>query len=140
MSDSLSRVVRPSRGESRTRPDEAASHDPEDFRRPDRLVVTSARRQATDFEQLEPEGLDLGEHAVQRGLVRQRSRQDGVLSAWLSTQGGERGAHHLAQLTPYPDLVCRLLLEKKKDGHVVISFPKSSTSSAWYATASAAIP
>jgi hypothetical protein len=50
----------------------------------------SARRQAADFEQFEPEGLDLGEYAEQRGLVRQRSGQRGVLSARLSPQAGER--------------------------------------------------
>jgi len=33
------------------------------------LAIASGRRQATDFEQLKPEGLDLGEHAVQRGLM-----------------------------------------------------------------------
>jgi hypothetical protein len=30
--------------------------------------------QATDFEQLEPERLDLREHSVERGLVAERSR------------------------------------------------------------------
>ncbi len=55
-----------------------------------RDVVVSVRRQATDFEQLKPEGFDLGEHTVQRGLVGQRSGQRGVLSARLCPQGGER--------------------------------------------------
>jgi hypothetical protein len=53
-----------------------------------RMVIVSVRRQAADFEQLEPEGLDLGQHAVQGGLVRQRSRQHSVLSARLTPQGG----------------------------------------------------
>jgi len=35
------------------------------------------------LEQLKPGCLDAGEHAVQRGLIRQRSRQDGALSARL---------------------------------------------------------
>jgi hypothetical protein len=36
------------------------------------MVITSVRRRkAADFEQLEPEGLDLGEHAVQRSLIAQ---------------------------------------------------------------------
>jgi hypothetical protein len=50
---------------------------------------TIRRIHAADFEQLEPEGLDLGEHAVQRGLVRQRSDQHGVGPAPLSPQGGK---------------------------------------------------
>jgi hypothetical protein len=39
------------------------------------------------FEQFKPECLDAGEHAVQRGLIRPRSRQDGVPPR-LSLQGG----------------------------------------------------
>jgi hypothetical protein len=57
---------------------------------PNGTVIASVRRQATDFEQLKPEGFDLGEHAVQRGLVRQCSGQHGVLSARPSPEGGER--------------------------------------------------
>jgi hypothetical protein len=34
----------------------------------------SSRRQAADFEQFEPEGLDFGEHAIKLSLVRYRSR------------------------------------------------------------------
>ena len=60
---------------------------------------------AADFEQLKPEGFDLGEYAVQRGLIRQRSGQHGVLSARLSPQGGERGAYRLAQVAVHMDLV-----------------------------------
>ncbi len=37
---------------------------------PNRMVIASVRRQAADFEQLKPEGLDLCQYAVQRGLVR----------------------------------------------------------------------
>jgi hypothetical protein len=66
---------------------------------------TIRRIHAADFEQLEPEGLDLGEHAVQRGLVRQRSDQHGVRPTRLSPQGGERGAHRLAQVAAHTDLV-----------------------------------
>jgi hypothetical protein len=60
------------------------------------IGMASMRREAADFEQLKPEGLDLGEHCVQRGPVRQRSRKHGVSTARLSPQGGERGAHRLA--------------------------------------------
>ena len=43
-----------------------------------------AARQAADFEELEPEGLDLRERAVQRGAVRERPGQDGVAAAGVS--------------------------------------------------------
>lgn len=57
---------------------------------PTRLVAASARWQAAELEQFQSEGLDLGEHAVQRGLVRQRSRQHGVRAALLSLQARKR--------------------------------------------------
>jgi hypothetical protein len=79
---------------------------------------TIRRIHAADFEQLEPEGLDLGEHAVQRGLVRQRSGQHGFRPAPLSPQGGERGAHRLAQVAAHTDLV--LLRPAVCAGHVVL--------------------
>ena len=44
----------------------------------------SDRWQAADFEQLEPERLDLREHAIQRGAVGQRPGQHGVAAAGLS--------------------------------------------------------
>src|ERR1700740_752812 len=69
------------------------------------IVIASVRRQAADFEQLKPEGLDLGEHCVQRGLGRPRSRKCGVSTARLSPQGGERGAYCLAQAPAHTDLV-----------------------------------
>jgi hypothetical protein len=40
-------------------------------------MAASARRQAANFKQFEPEGLDLGEHAMQRGPIRQHTRQHG---------------------------------------------------------------
>jgi hypothetical protein len=79
---------------------------------------TIRRIHEADFEQLEPEGLDLGEHAVQRGLVRQRSGQYGFRPAPLSPQGGERGAHRLAQVAAHTDLV--LLRPAVCAGHVVL--------------------
>src|SRR5215469_6090050 len=103
---------------SHARPDEPASYDPEDLPQT-AMVFGSVRPQAADFEQLKPEGLDLGEHAVQRGLVRQRSREYGVLSAPLSPQGGERGAHRLAQATAHADHVLPRLRPIESAGHVV---------------------
>jgi hypothetical protein len=66
-------------------------------------------RQATDFEELKPEGLDLCEDAIERRTVRQCSRKYGVRSARLSLEGGERRAHHRPQAAAYPDLVLQLL-------------------------------
>jgi hypothetical protein len=55
--------------------------------RPIRTNSRQGGRRCTS-EQLKPECLDAGEHAVQRGLIRQRSRQDDALSARLSLRGG----------------------------------------------------
>jgi len=65
----------------------------------------SHRWQAADFEQLEPERLDLGEHAVQRSAVRQGSGQHSVAASGPGLQGGEGGADRLAQAAPDTDAV-----------------------------------
>ena len=65
----------------------------------------SDRWQAADFEQLEPERLDLREYAVQRGAVGERPGQHGVAAAGLSLQGRERGAYRLAQAAADTDPV-----------------------------------
>src|SRR5215475_11742818 len=65
----------------------------------------SGRWQAADFEQLEAERLDLGEHAVQRRAVRQRPGQHGVAAARPGLQGGECGAYRLAQVAADADPV-----------------------------------
>jgi len=57
----------------------------------------SGRWQPADFEQLEPERLDLREHAVKRGAVGQRPGQHGVAAAGPGLQGGERRAYRLAE-------------------------------------------
>jgi len=87
--------------------------------------MKSARRQAADFEQLEPEGLDLGEHAVKRGAVRQRSRQHGVRAAHLGSESGERQAHHLAEVAAYPDLVPPGLWRASRAADVITSHETS---------------
>src|SRR5215470_18305254 len=73
------------------------------------LAGSSDRWKTADFEQLEPERLDLREHAVQRGAVGQRPGQHGVAAAGLSLQGRERGAYRLAQAAADTDAVpvCR---------------------------------
>src|SRR5215470_5400144 len=69
------------------------------------LAGSSDRWKTADFEQLEPERLDLREHAVQRGAVGQRPGQHGVAAAGLSLQGRERGAYRLAQAAAETDAV-----------------------------------
>src|SRR5262245_13104093 len=65
----------------------------------------SDRWQAPDFEQLEPERLELREHAIQRGAVGERPGQHGVTAARLSLQGRERRADRLAQAAAHTDAV-----------------------------------
>src|SRR5215471_14652174 len=65
----------------------------------------SGRWQAAEFEQLEPERLELGEHAIQRGVVGQRPGQHGVAAAGPGLQGRERGAYRLAQAAADTDAV-----------------------------------
>src|SRR5215470_12535695 len=61
--------------------------------------------QAADFEQLEPERLELREHAIQRGAVGQRPGQHGVAAAGLGLQGRECGAYRLAQAAADTDAI-----------------------------------
>jgi hypothetical protein len=68
-------------------------------------MSASVRGQPADFEQVKRERLDLGEQAVQRRLVGHCSRQHGVLALRLSPQGGERGAHRLAEAAAHTDFV-----------------------------------
>ena len=65
--------------------------------------TASYRWRATDFEQLEPERLDLREHAVQRSAVGKRPGQQGVAATRLSLQGKEGGAYRLAQASADTD-------------------------------------
>jgi len=65
----------------------------------------SGRWQPADFEQLEPERLNLREHAVQRGAVGQRPGQHGVAAAGPGLQGGERRAYRLAERAADTDAV-----------------------------------
>src|SRR5580698_1307041 len=81
------------------------------------LVVVGVRRRhtggwlrgtapkAADLEQVQAERFDPGQHAVQRGLVRQGAGQQRVLAVSLGAQAGERGPHRPAQVAPDADLV-----------------------------------
>jgi hypothetical protein len=67
-------------------------------------VDASARRQTADFEQFEPQRLDLREHAVERGLVGKRTSQRGVVAVRPGLEGWKRGADRVAQTAADTDL------------------------------------
>ena len=69
-------------------------------------LVRCRRSQAADLEQLESECLDLGQHAVQRGLVRNTFQQC-VATSCLGAQGRERASHRRTQMAADTDLVAR---------------------------------
>jgi len=68
-------------------------------------VDGSAWRQTADFEQFEPECLDLGQHAIKLGLVGERTSQHGLVAVRAGLEDREGGAHHLAQAAADTDLV-----------------------------------
>src|SRR5215470_8768763 len=87
------------------------------------LAGSSDRWKTADFEQLEPERLDLREHAVQRGAVGQRPGQHGVAAAGLSLQGRERGAYRLAQAAADTDPVPVRRPVSAGTGHILTTHP-----------------
>ncbi|HJY66105.1 MAG TPA: hypothetical protein VJ254_05220, partial [Streptosporangiaceae bacterium] len=50
-------------------------------------------RQAPKLDQLQPERFEPGDHAVQRGLVREATRQQRVLAVGVNGQGHEGAPH-----------------------------------------------
>jgi len=58
-----------------------------------------------DLEQFQSERSNLGQHALQGGLIRQESGQQRVPVSDLRVQGGKRGAHRAAQLAADAELV-----------------------------------
>ena len=62
---------------------------------------------AAEPDQFEPERLDLGQHAVQRGLVRDRTSQERVRAPGLSAQARERAQHRGAQVAADTELAAR---------------------------------
>jgi len=73
---------------------------------------------AADLDELEAERLDLGEHAVERGLVGQHARQYRVVTAGPGLEIGERGADRLAQAAADTYLVPLRLSVAVRSGHV----------------------
>ena len=58
-----------------------------------------------DFDQFEAERLDLGERAVECGLVGEQTGQDGPVASRPGLEGGERGEDRLAQVAADTDPV-----------------------------------
>jgi len=83
----------------------------------------SDRWQAADFEQLEPERLDLREHAIQRGAAGERPGQHGVATAGPRLQGRERGAYRLAQAAADTDPVPVRRPISVGTGHILTTHP-----------------
>ena len=65
----------------------------------------AGRWPASDLQQLESERFELVDHAVERGLVGERSAQHGDLSASASGQRRKRLEHRRADRAAHPDLV-----------------------------------
>jgi hypothetical protein len=74
--------------------------------------------QAADFDQFEAERLDLGEHAVECGLVGEQTGQDGPVAPCPGLEGGERGEDRLAQVAADTDPVALRPRVAARTGHV----------------------
>jgi len=86
--------------------------------------------QAAQFEELEAERLALGARPVQRGLVGQHARQNGVLAPRPGLQRGECGADHLAQAAADADLVARRLRTAVSASHAATAYEAAQYSAA----------
>src|SRR5262249_8641600 len=80
------------------------------------------RWQAPDLEQLEPERLDLREHAVQRRAVRQYPGQYGVGAARPGLQSRECVEHRLAQAAADADAVPMSRRLVARGGHLLTTY------------------
>ena len=69
-----------------------------------RVIGGSPARETPDLEQFESEFFDPGQHAVQRGLIRDAAQQR-VLCPGLGVQGGERAQRRRAEVAADADLV-----------------------------------
>src|SRR5271165_2139083 len=67
--------------------------------------VSGTRRCVADLQELQPERLDLGEHAVERCLIGQRSGEHGLSVPRVRLEPGERDEQPVAQYSPDTDLV-----------------------------------
>jgi hypothetical protein len=100
--------------QGRAPPDDLSSHGSDDSQLAgldaESFGFVALRRSgalAANLEQLEAERFDLGEHAVKRRLVRQRSGQYGVASLRLRVQARERLEERRVQESANADLVAR---------------------------------
>src|SRR5215469_14745493 len=58
-----------------------------------------------ELDELEAERFDHGEHAIQCGVVDQRTRQDGVVALRTRAEAGKRGTEGLAETAADADLI-----------------------------------
>jgi hypothetical protein len=86
--------------------------------------------QDAHFEKFEAERLALGERPVQRGLVGQHARQNGILAQEPGLQRGERGADRLAQATANADLVAQRQRIAVPAGHAATAHEAAQYSAA----------
>ncbi len=73
------------------------------------VLMVCLGRQAADLEQFESERLDVGQHAVQRGLIRDGTSQQRVPVLCLRPQAGERAPRRGPEVAADEDLVARWL-------------------------------
>src|SRR5438034_5157490 len=60
------------------------------------------------------DGVDERSRIDRLGEVEMESRLERALAIFVAREGGERSEEHTSELQSHSDLVCRLLLEKKK--------------------------
>lgn len=58
-----------------------------------------------DFDQFETERLDLGEYAIEGGLVGEHTGQDGLVAPRPGLESGKRGADRLAKVAADADFI-----------------------------------
>jgi hypothetical protein len=73
-------------------------------------------RNAPDFEQLEPERLDLSQNPVQRGLIPDSTPQQGVFAVRLSLQFSEGAQNGLPEVAANPNLVDHVIDRRAQQG------------------------
>ena len=61
-----------------------------------------------ELDEFEAERFDHGEHAIQRGTVGQRTRQDGVVALRPRAEAGKRGTEGFAEAAADADLIVLL--------------------------------
>src|SRR5438045_7395606 len=88
--------------------------------------TTLFRSEAHHLFQLDPERIDIVVHpqSIVHGLVTYR---DGSVLAHLGSPDMRRSEEHTSELQSLRHLVCRLLLEKKKNNQMTLNQARSTT-------------